>query len=121
MNKVFIIDGLRTAIGGQGKGLKGIPAVCLGSVVIKGLIERNKINKTSVDEVILGNVVSAGLGQNLARQAAIFAGLAEETNAFTINEVCGSGLKAVILAAQSIICGDADIEIAGGAENASLC
>ncbi len=116
---IFIVDGMRTAIGGLGKSLKTVPAVSLASCVIKKLLERNKIESAAVDEGILGNAVSAGLGQNPARQALIRAGLNSDIPAFTINKVCGSGLKAVILASQAILCGDAELLLAGGMENVS--
>ena len=119
--EVFIVDGLRTAIGGLGKSLSSVSAVDLGAEVIRNLIERNEIDAFSVDEVILGNTVSAGLGQNPSRQALVKAGLSPNTPAFTVNKVCGSGLKSVILGTQAILCGDADIIIAGGTENVSQC
>ena len=119
MKDVFIVDGLRTPIGGLNKGLKDVPAVCLGSIVIKALLKKNNLDAAAVDEVILGNAVGAGLGQNPARQSLIQAGLSAEIPAFTVNKVCGSGLKAVILSAQAIACGDSDIIIAGGAESVS--
>ncbi|MFQ5951886.1 MAG: thiolase family protein [Candidatus Omnitrophota bacterium] len=121
MKDVFIVDGLRTPIGGLGKSLKSVSAVDLAGIVIKALLKKHKIKKDSVDEVILGNAVSAGLGQNPARQSLVRAGLSPEIPAFTVNKVCGSGLKSVILAAQAILCGDADIIIAGGTENVSQC
>src|SRR3970282_431579 len=92
-------------------------AVRLGEMAIKEAVSRACIQKHDVEEVIMGNVLSAGLGQNPARQAAIYAGLAPEIGSFTVNKVCGSGLKAVMLAAQSIKAGDADVVVAGGMEN----
>lgn len=121
MKNVFIVGGLRTPIGGRGKTLKSISAISLAAIIIKELIRKNRINKTSIDEVILGNAVNAGLGQNPARQSLIHSGLPVEIPAFTVNKVCGSGLKAVILAAQAILCGDSDLIIAGGTESASNC
>jgi acetyl-CoA C-acetyltransferase len=121
MREVFIIDGLRTPIGALGKSLKDVSCVQLGASVMSALISKHNIDSSSVDEVIMGNVVSSGLGQNPARQALLKAGLLETTPGFTVNEVCGSGLKAVMLAAQSICCGDSDLVIAGGMESASQC
>ncbi|MFZ1291785.1 MAG: thiolase family protein [Melioribacteraceae bacterium] len=119
IKEVYIIDAVRTPIGSFMGALSSIPASKLGSVVIKGLIERNKIPNNIVDEVIMGNVIQAGEGQAPARQAAIGAGLDSSTQCMTINKVCGSGLKSIMLAAQSIMLGDADIIIAGGMENMS--
>ena len=119
MNSVYIIGGLRTPIGGAGKSLKDVSPVTLGAIVINPLLRNNRIETSFIDEVILGNAVSAGLGQNPARQTAVRAGMLMETPAFTVNKVCGSGLKAVMLAAQSISCGDSGIVIAGGIESAS--
>lgn len=119
MSDVVIVKALRTAIGSFGGSLAGIPATQLGATVIKALIEQTGIDPASVDEVIMGQVLTAGAGQNPARQASILAGLPNTVPAMTINKVCGSGLKAVHLAAQAIRCGDADIVIAGGQENMS--
>ncbi|MCF7908255.1 MAG: thiolase family protein [Candidatus Omnitrophica bacterium] len=121
MEKVFIVDGLRTPIGGMGQSLKTLSAVSLGGSVIRKIVEKNSINKSSLDEVIMGNVISTGLGQNPARQALVAAGLSVETPAFTINKVCGSGLKSAVLASQAILCRDSDLIIAGGLESASQC
>ncbi|MBI5555420.1 MAG: thiolase family protein [Elusimicrobia bacterium] len=121
MKNVFIIDGLRTPLGARGGSLKDISASRLAAVVITALLKNNKIKAKVVDEIILGNAVSAGLGQNPARQALVYAGLPYNIPAFTINKVCGSGLKSVILGIQAILCGDADLIIAGGTENASQC
>jgi len=118
--EVVIVDAARTAIGTFGGSLAGTPAHELGAVVIRALLERSGVAAESVDEVILGQVLTAGSGQNPARQAAMAAGLPREVPAMTINKVCGSGLKAVSLAAQAIRCGDADIVIAGGQENMSI-
>lgn len=117
--KVVILSAVRTAIGKFGGALKDIPAPDLGALVIKEAVARAGIRDEDVDEAIMGNVLSAGLGQNPARQAAILAGLPVSIGAFTINKVCGSGLKAVILAAQAIKAGDAEIVVAGGMENMS--
>ncbi|MGD2172331.1 MAG: acetyl-CoA C-acetyltransferase [Gammaproteobacteria bacterium] len=119
MTKVVIVDALRTPIGTFGGALASMPASQLGALVIKALLERNKIAPEQVDEVILGQVLTAGVGQNPARQAAMEAGLPQECPAMTINKVCGSGLKAIHLAAQAIKCGDAQVIIAGGQENMS--
>lgn len=117
---VVIVDAIRTAIGGFGGTISKIPAHVLGAHVISELIARTKIKTEQIDEVILGQVLTAGGGQNPARQAAIHAGLPHSVPCLSINKVCGSGLKSVQLAAQSIKCGDADIIIAGGQENMSL-
>ena len=118
-NEVVIVSAVRTPIGAFQGSLKNIKATTLGAIVIKEAIERAGISGEVVDEVIMGNVLSAGLGQNPARQASIEAGLPNETSALTINKVCGSGLKAVHLAAQAIVAGDAEIVVAGGFENMS--
>ena len=120
MTNVVIIDGVRTPIGAFGGSLAGTPASKLGAIVIKALLERNKIAPEQVDEVIMGQILTAGTGQNPARQAAMEAGLPQECPSMSINKLCGSGLKAVHLAAQAIKCGDADIVIAGGQENMSM-
>mgnify|MGYP002508054059 CR=1 FL=1 len=117
--EVVIVSAVRTAIGSFLGTLKDVPAVDLGAVVIKEAIDRVGLPEVAVDEVIMGNVLQAGLGQNPARQAAIRAGLPETVPAMTINKVCGSGLKAVHLASQAILSGDADIVVAGGMENMS--
>lgn len=119
MTKVVIVDAVRTPIGAFGGALSSLSASHMGALVIKALLERNKLAADQVDEVILGQVLTAGVGQNPARQAAMEAGLPQECPAMTINKVCGSGLKAVHLAAQAIKCGDADVIIAGGQENMS--
>ncbi len=120
MTNVVIIDGVRTPIGSFGGTLAGTPASKLGAVVIKALLERNNLAPDQVDEVIMGQILTAGTGQNPARQAAMEAGLPQECPSMSINKLCGSGLKAVHLAAQAIKCGDADIVIAGGQENMSI-
>jgi acetyl-CoA C-acetyltransferase len=117
MRDVIIASAVRTPIGNFNGTLSDIAADTLGATAIKGAVERAGIRPDQVDEVIMGNVLPAGLGQNPARQAAIKAGIPMESAALTINKVCGSGLKAVMLAAQAIACGDADIVVAGGMEN----
>jgi acetyl-CoA C-acetyltransferase len=151
MSEAVIISGVRTAIGNYGGSLQDVPAVKLGSIVIRaalqraglkpkgdasdapeslkneGLIELEKkyyqwddsLREVLIDEVIMGNVIQAGQGQNPARQAAIYAGVPKEVNAYTVNKICASGMKAVALAAQSIKGGDAEIIVAGGIENMS--
>ena len=119
MTNVVIVDAIRTPIGSFGGALATLPASRLGALLIKALVERNKLAADEVDEVILGQILTAGTGQNPARQAAIEAGLPHECPSMTINKLCGSGLKAVHLAAQAIKCGDADVIIAGGQENMS--
>lgn len=114
---VVIVSAVRTAIGGFNGTLKNVSAPDLGAIVIKDALK--KAGVSTADEVIMGNVLQAGLGQNPARQAAIKAGLPQEVSAMTINKVCGSGLKAVHLAAQAIALGDADVVVAGGMENMS--
>jgi acetyl-CoA C-acetyltransferase len=116
---IVIVAAARTAVGSFGGGLAGVAAKDLGATVIKGLLEQTGIKAEQVDEVILGQVLTAGAGQNPARQAAITAGLPYSVPALTINKVCGSGLKAVHLAYQAVACGDAEIVIAGGQENMS--
>ncbi|MEO5331250.1 MAG: acetyl-CoA C-acetyltransferase [Magnetococcus sp. YQC-5] len=119
MEEVVIIAAGRTAIGKFLGSLTTIPASELGAVVLKGLLEKSGLKPEQIDEVILGQVLTAGVGQNPARQASLAAGLPVTTPAMTINKVCGSGLKAVALAAQAIRCGDAKTIIAGGQENMS--
>ncbi len=118
--RVVIVEAVRTAIGSFNGALSTVPAHVLGANVIKALCDRSGVKPELVDEVILGQVLTAGSGQNPARQSVIEAGLPETCPAMTINKVCGSGLKAVHLAAQAILCGDAEIIIAGGQENMSL-
>lgn len=117
--EVVIVSAVRSAIGSFLGSLKDIPATDLGAVVIKEALKRAGVLPELVDEVIMGNVLQAGLGQNPARQAAIKAGLPETVPALTINKVCGSGLKTIQLARQAILAGDADIIVAGGMENMS--
>ena len=120
MQEVVIVAATRTAIGSFQGALATIPAVELGAAVIRQLLVKTGLDADQVDEVILGQVLSAGCGQNPARQASIFAGLPHSVPAMTLNKLCGSGLKAVQLAAQAIRCGDAEVIIAGGMENMSL-
>jgi acetyl-CoA C-acetyltransferase len=120
MKEVVIVGAKRTAIGSYGGTLKNTPAKELGAVAIKGALEQAGVKPEQVEEVIMGDVLQAGLGQNVARQMSLGAGLPVETPAMTINKVCGSGLRAVELAAQIIKAGDADIIVAGGAENMSM-
>ncbi|MBP2636147.1 MAG: acetyl-CoA acetyltransferase [Firmicutes bacterium] len=117
MKEAVIVSAVRTAIGSFNGALSSFAAPDLGAIAIKAALERAGIDNNQVDELILGNVLQAGLGQNPARQAAIKAGLSVETPSYTINKVCGSGLKSVNLAAQSIMVGDADVIIAGGFES----
>lgn len=119
LRDVVIVSAVRTAIGSFQGSLKDVPATQLGAIVVKEACHRAGIEPNQVDEVIMGNVLQAGLGQNPARQAAILAGLPETTPAMTINKVCGSGLKSVHLAHQAIAVGEADIVVAGGFENMS--
>ncbi|WP_411682601.1 acetyl-CoA C-acetyltransferase [Clostridium thailandense] len=119
MKEVVIVSAVRTAVGKFGGSLKDVSAAELGAIVIKEALNRAKVKPELVDEVIMGNVIQAGLGQNVARQAIIKAGLPEEVPGFTLNKVCGSGLRAVSLAAQMIKAGDAEVVIAGGMENMS--
>jgi acetyl-CoA C-acetyltransferase len=119
MKEVVIVNACRTAIGTFSGTHKGVPAVDLGATVVKEAVNRAGIKPEQVDEVIFGNVLQAGLGQNPARQVSIKAGLPIETTAFTINIVCGSGLKSVALAANQIIAGESDVVVAGGCENMS--
>ncbi|MBT9572963.1 acetyl-CoA acetyltransferase [Pseudomonas umsongensis] len=120
MNEVVIVAATRTAIGSFQGALSAIPATELGAAVIRRLLEQTGVQAAQIDEVILGQVLTAGAGQNPARQTAIKAGLPHTTPALTLNKVCGSGLKAVHLAVQAIRCGDAELIIAGGQENMSL-
>jgi acetyl-CoA C-acetyltransferase len=115
----YLVGGARTAIGSFCGAFESLPAPALGSVVVKAALARARVPSAEVDEVIFGNVVSAGLGQNVARQVSIGAGLPANIGATTVNKVCGSSLKAVMLGAQAIQCGDASIVVAGGTENMS--
>ena len=119
MKNAVIVSAVRTAIGSFGGSLKNVPASTLGATVIREAIKRAGIAPEQVDEVIFGNVLTAGQGQNTARQASVNAGVPIETPAFTVNKVCASGLKSVSLAVQSIKAGDNEIVVAGGQENMS--
>ncbi len=119
MREVVIASGVRTPIGSFGGTLKDMPAVDLGGIVIQEAVRRARVSADKVDLVIMGNVLQAGLGQNPARQAAISGGISRYIPALTVNAVCGSGLEAVIMAAQKIKAGDAEIVVAGGMENMS--
>ncbi len=119
MKKAVIIDAVRTPIGAFMGSLAGFKAPELGGIAIKGLLERNGVSPSVVDEVFMGNVLTAGVGQNPARQAALKAGLPDTVAATTVNKVCGSGLKSVVFAAQAAMLGDADIVVAGGQESMS--
>ena len=120
MSDIVIVSAARTPVGKFGGSLSSIPAADLGAVVIRSALERASIDPASVSEVIMGQVLAAGVGQNPARQSMMKAGIAKETPALTINAVCGSGLKAVMLATQAISFGDSEIVVAGGQENMSL-
>ncbi|WP_333656978.1 acetyl-CoA C-acyltransferase, partial [Tissierella praeacuta] len=119
MREVVIASAVRTPIGAFGGKFKDVSAVQLGTIVAKEALKRAKVDPNMVDEVIFGNVLQAGLGQNVARQVSIYAGIPVEVPSFTVNKVCGSGLKTVALAAQAILAGEADIVLAGGTENMS--
>ncbi|MBI3023646.1 MAG: acetyl-CoA C-acetyltransferase [Thaumarchaeota archaeon] len=119
MPQPVIISACRTAIGKFGRGLVGVAAPRLGAAVVKESMNRAGISSEEVEEVIMGNVLSSGLGQNPARQAAIFAGVPLHVGSLTMNKVCGSGLKAIMLGAQAVKAGDADVIVAGGMESMS--
>ncbi len=119
MKKVVIASAVRTPVGSFGGALKDVTAVDLGAAAVKEALKRANLDGTEVDELIFGNVLQAGLGQNVARQVSVNAGIPIEVPSFTINKVCGSGLKSVSLAAQVILAGDADIVVAGGTESMS--
>lgn len=119
MSRVAVVAAKRSAVGSYGGSLKNVSAVDLGASVLKQTLESINLDPAIVDEVILGNVLSAGLGQNVARQVSMKAGLPKEVPAFTLNKVCGSGLKSVVLGVQSILAGDNEIVVAGGTESMS--
>lgn len=119
MREVVIVGAARTAIGSFGGGLSKVSAVEMGTVAAKEAIKRAGIKPELIEEVVIGNVIQAGLGQNIARQISIHAGIPEDASALTINKVCGSGLRAVSMAAQFIMCGDAEVVLAGGTESMS--
>lgn len=118
--KVVIVSAVRTPIGSFMGGLSTVSAPKLGAIAIKGALDRIQLDPNLVDEVFMGNVVQAGVGQAPARQAALFAGLPNSVSCTTVNKVCASGMKAVMFGAQAILCGDAEIVVAGGMENMSL-
>jgi acetyl-CoA C-acetyltransferase len=120
MEDIVIVSAARTAVGKFGGSLAGIPATELGAIVIKEVLARAKVGSDQIGEVIMGQVLAAGAGQNPARQALLKSGITKETPALTINAVCGSGLKAVMLAAQAVATGDSEIVVAGGQESMSL-
>ena len=118
---IVIVSAARTPVGSFNGTLSSVPAHTLGEVAIRAALERAHVAAADVDEVIMGQVLTAGEGQNPARQAAVAAGIPIEATAWGVNQVCGSGLRAVALGAQQIKTGDADIIVAGGQENMSLC
>ena len=120
MKNIYIVGAARTAVGSLGKTLKNISAEDLGSSVISNVLKRSKISNTDVDEVIMGQVLTGGSGQNPARQASMKSGIPKEKPAFVVNQVCGSGIRSVASAFQSIRAGDSKVVIAGGQENMSL-
>ena len=120
MKEIFVTSALRTAVGSLGKTLKNVSAENLGSHVISALIKNSNLNGSDIDEVILGQVLTGGAGQNPARQAAIRSGIPIEKPAFIVNQVCGSGIRSIASGFQSIISGNAKVVIAGGQENMSL-
>jgi len=120
MSEIFITSAKRTAVGSLNKTLKNIPAYELGAAVITEVLQNSNLKKQDVDEVILGQVLTGGLGQNPARQAAIKSGIPKEKIAYIVNQVCGSGIRSIVSAYQSIKLGDAKIAVAGGQENMSL-
>jgi acetyl-CoA C-acetyltransferase len=117
IKQVVLAGGVRTAIGAFGGAFAELPAPALGSAAVKAALDRSGVKPDKVDQLIFGNVIGAGLGQNVARQVLIGSGLSSSIGAMTVNRVCGSGLQAVILAAQAIQCGDASVVVAGGTEN----
>ena len=119
MQDLYIVNCCRTAVGSFGGSLKDVPAPEMGAIVVKEALSRAGVKPETVDEVMFGCVLSAGLGQNVARQVAIKAGIPQEVPAYTVSMVCGSGMKSVIEGARAILCGDADIIVAGGTENMS--
>ena len=119
MNNVVIVSATRTAVGKFGGSLKDFNPGQLGSVVLKDALKKANVEQSEVDEVVMGNVLGAGHGQNVARQSAMWAGIPKEVPSFTVGKVCGSGLKSVVLGAQSIMLGDSDVVLAGGMESMS--
>ena len=119
LKNVYLAGGVRTPHGSFGGSLANVPAAQLGATVVKGTLGAAKVSPDSVDEVYMGNVIGAGLGQNIARQSSIGAGLSPEVGATTINKVCGSAMRSIIIGAQAIQCGDLDLVVAGGVESMS--
>ena len=117
MDEIVIVSGVRTAVGKFQGSLSDFSATRLGALVVREAVRRAQVKPEQIDECIMGNVVSAGLGQNPARQAALYGGLPPEVSAVTVNRVCGSGLRAVAMGAQAIQTGDAEIVVAGGMES----
>ena len=120
MSEIVITSALRTAIGSLNKSLKNIPSDELGSFIISNSISDSKLKKEDIDEVIMGQVITGGSGQNPARQAAVKAGIPKEKPAYVVNQVCGSGIRSIVSGFQSIKSNDSKIVIAGGQENMSL-
>ena len=120
MSEVYIVNCCRTAIGSFGGSLKDVPAADLGAIVVKEAMNRAGVKPEQVDEVMFGCILTAGLGQNVARQAAIKAGVPTSVPAYTVGMVCGSGMKSVIEAARAILAGDADVVVCGGTENMTM-
>ena len=120
MNEILITSAKRTAIGSLNKTLKNVPAFELGAAVISSVLEKSNIKKEEIDEIVLGQVLTSGLGQNPARQASIKSGIPKEKPAYIVNQVCGSGIRSIVSAYQSIKLGDSKITVAGGQENMSL-
>lgn len=121
MKEAVVVSAVRTPVGSFGKSLVNTPAVQLGAIALKEAMKRIELDPAQVDEVILGNVLQAGQGQNPARQVLIHSGIPQEVPALSINKVCASGLKSIFLAAQAVKLGDADVVVAGGIENMSMC
>ena len=119
MKDIYVVNCCRTAVGSFGGSLKDTPAAEMGAIVVKEALKRANVNPENVDEVMFGCILTAGLGQNVARQVAVKAGIPYKVPAYTVGMVCGSGMKSVIEAARAIQCGDADIIVAGGTENMS--
>src|SRR5476651_2605106 len=119
MKEVYIVSAVRTPIGSWGGSLKDLSATKLGSIAIKGAVEKAGVNMSEINEVFMGSVMQANLGQAPARQAARFAGVPDNVPCTTVNKVCASGMKSVMLGAQAIMLGDADVVVAGGMESMS--
>jgi acetyl-CoA C-acetyltransferase len=119
LKNVYLTGGVRTPLGAYLGSLADVPAARLGAVAIKAALEHARVRPVDVNEIYMGNVIGAGLGQNIARQCGLGAGLGHEVGATTVNKVCGSGLRALIIAAQAIQCGDIEVAVAGGVESMS--